>query len=159
MRQRHVFDERYFEQVRLPSGHEARIRLMRSDDRLRILQAPRLGSRISLELDFFCSVEQVASSREVSLIAVSESGAALGGARGFRIRAGVWHSTVTAVDTALTSLLLDRISSAMLDRGACEVRFEFAPDDLEMWRRLLELAPRSSFRDCDERIHCTVSLR
>lgn len=159
MRQRQVFDARYCERVHLSSGLEARIRLMRSDDHLRILRAPRLGSRISLELDFFCSVEGVAASREVALIVISDSGAAYGGARGFRIRAGVWHATVTAVDGALTSLLLDRLSSAMLDRGACEVRFEFAPDDREMWHLLSELAPRSAFRDCDERIHCTVSLR
>jgi len=159
MRVRRVFDERYLERIRLSSGGGAQIRLMRSDDRVRIVQAAGLRSRLSLELDFFYAADP-SSSREVAMIALSdEMGHALGGARGFRVRAGVWNAVVAAVDPILVGVLLDRISMAMLARGACEVRFEFAPDDGEMRRRLSELAPRTAFLDRDERIHCTVSLR
>jgi hypothetical protein len=150
-----IFDEHYVETV--PFGpHVARVRLMRPEDRLRILEAQLPRSRLRLELDFFCGSD---GGRQVALIALSDAGAAVGAARGFRVRAGVWNATVTAIDAELTSALLDRLTLAMLDRGACEVRFDFSPDDVEMWRRLGMLAPRAAFRDGEDGIECTVTIR
>src|SRR6476620_7268882 len=124
MRQRRIFDEHYRESVGFGAGQRARVRLMRPEDRERVLAAELPRSRLRLELDFFCATDG-SLARQVALIALSEAGAVIGAARGFRVRAGVWNATLTAIDPDLTSAMLDLLTLAMLDRGACEVRFDF----------------------------------